>query len=153
TSTQLVFTVPDGATSGRIAVTNGTSTATSADDFTVITGPAVTLTDFTPKLGRPGTLISISGTGFDPDPIGDRVLIGPLVGVPISAASAIALQVTSRTSSGKLSVSTGWGTATSADDFFSVPGSYSASDVLVTDRAQLGTTKPVAIGTAGKIAL
>ncbi len=64
TSSELTFTVPSGATTGRIAVTSGGSTGTSADDFTVV--PGVVVSDFTPKLGKVGTVLTVQGFNFDP---------------------------------------------------------------------------------------
>jgi hypothetical protein len=153
TSAQLTFAVPSGATTGRITVTNGGNTATSADDFTVATDATVTIVDFTPKLGRAGTPVTISGTGFDPDPINDRVLIGAL-GVPIGTASATSLSVTARNSSGKVRVYSLLGNATSSDDFFILPGSYSASDVDFTARLLPdGPSQNARVNASGHIAL
>ena len=68
TATQIVTTVPAGATTGLIAVTAPAGSATSPTAFTV-TGPgAPTITSFTPSVGPPGTAVTISGTNFEPVP-------------------------------------------------------------------------------------
>ena len=58
--TQLIATVPAGATTGKIRVTTPTGTATSAINFVV--GP--TITEFHPPSGTAGELIVISGNDF-----------------------------------------------------------------------------------------
>ena len=59
---QITATVPVGATTGPIAVTNPDGTATSTDEFTVIVAPSIS--GFTPKRGHVNTLVTITGTGF-----------------------------------------------------------------------------------------
>jgi hypothetical protein len=60
--TTITTTVPAGATTGPISVTNPFGTGTSAFNFVVI--PAPTITSFTPTDGTFGTAVSITGTGF-----------------------------------------------------------------------------------------
>ena len=59
--TELTATVPSGATSGPISVTNTDGTGASATNFTV--EPLVS--GFTPTHGSPGTIVTIIGSGFD----------------------------------------------------------------------------------------
>lgn len=61
-ATRITATVPAGATTGRITVTNSAGTATSATDFTVAPIPAIT--GFSPAFGRVGTLVTITGSDF-----------------------------------------------------------------------------------------
>src|SRR5262249_16946192 len=57
------FTVPSGASSGPITVSNQYHSATSTQDFTVTSGQAsITITGFTPTSGPVGTTVTISGT-------------------------------------------------------------------------------------------
>ena len=60
-STEIVATVPSGATTGRISVTVNNLTATSSSDFTV----TPSITSFSPTSGSVGTTVTITGTGFD----------------------------------------------------------------------------------------
>lgn len=60
--TQITATVPAGATTGTIAVTDSEGTATSTGSFTVGTGTAPTITSFTPTGGPIGTVVEITGT-------------------------------------------------------------------------------------------
>ena len=63
--TQLVATVPSGATTGSIEVTTPTGSAASGAPFTVTTSDgAPTITSFTPTVGTPGTPVLIMGTNF-----------------------------------------------------------------------------------------
>jgi len=61
TSTTLVVTVPSGATTGPITVTENGETVTSTSDFTVIP----TIASFSPASGSVGSTVAITGTGFD----------------------------------------------------------------------------------------
>jgi hypothetical protein len=60
--TQITATVPAGATTGTIAVTDSEGTATSSGTFTIGTGTAPTITSFTPTGGPIGTVVEITGT-------------------------------------------------------------------------------------------
>lgn len=62
---QIVATVPSGATTGTISVTSPAGTGTSAASFSV-TVPMPTVTGFTPASGGAGTMVMISGTNFTP---------------------------------------------------------------------------------------
>ena len=57
---QLIVTVPDGATTGLVAVTTPVGTATSAGVFTV-TGQGPLITDLSPAFARTGQTITVSG--------------------------------------------------------------------------------------------
>jgi hypothetical protein len=59
---QLTATVPVGAATGPIAVTNAAGTGTSAADFTVIEAPLVD--SFAPASGPVDTQVTVSGSGF-----------------------------------------------------------------------------------------
>ena len=60
--TTITTTVPVGATSGTVAITNPFGTGTSSAVFTVI--PSPTVTSFTPSTGTIGSTVNITGTGF-----------------------------------------------------------------------------------------
>jgi hypothetical protein len=62
--TQITATVPAGATTGAITVTDSEGTATSATNFTVTPSPVPTITSFAPASGNVGTSVVITGTGF-----------------------------------------------------------------------------------------
>jgi large repetitive protein len=58
---KITATVPNGATSGKISVTNAAGTGTSAGTFTV-TGPKIT--SFSPSSGPVGTSVTLLGSNF-----------------------------------------------------------------------------------------
>jgi len=60
--TQIVATVPAGATTGAISVTTAGGTATSSEDFTV--KPPPTITGFSPESGLIGSPVAITGTNL-----------------------------------------------------------------------------------------
>jgi hypothetical protein len=60
--TTITTTVPTGATTGPVSVTNAFGTGTSATNFIII--PAPTVASFTPSSGTFGTPVTITGTGF-----------------------------------------------------------------------------------------
>jgi uncharacterized protein (TIGR03382 family) len=60
--TLVIATVPRGATTGRVSVTNTAGTALSSGDFIVVATPAVT--GFTPASGATGTQVTLTGSGF-----------------------------------------------------------------------------------------
>src|SRR2546427_7176184 len=66
TATQLVVTVPAGATTGALSVTSPGGSANSASAFTVLSDAGLpTITSFTPAIGPASTAVTITGTHFD----------------------------------------------------------------------------------------
>jgi hypothetical protein len=154
TTTEIVTTVPSGATTGTIAVTTPSGSATSAESFTVTASQAPTITSVSPTIGVEGTSVTISGTNFLTTPTQDRVTFNVGQAQVASATStSIGTSVSPTATSGQVTVATPYGQAVSSADFFVPPGTYTASDVLVTDRMTVGTSKSVTIGTAAKIGL
>ena len=152
-STQLVVTVPSGATTGAIGVTAPAGSATSANAFVVGTmGPSIT--SFTPSIGIAGTSVTVSGTNFTTAPK-NLVLFNGLGGAIVSSTTttSVATTVPTNGTSGRISVSTPTGIATSSGDFFVPPSPYVASDVVSTGRVALGSAISVPVGTANKIGL
>jgi hypothetical protein len=58
-ATQITATVPDGATTGAISVTDAGGTGASSTDFTIRA-----ITSFSPTAVAPGTNVAINGVGF-----------------------------------------------------------------------------------------
>jgi hypothetical protein len=115
-ATQLVTTVPAGASTGRIKVTVAGSAATSPQIFTVLSTP--TLTTFSPLYALPGALITISGTNFNTVPADNTVTIN---NVPATVTTATPLSlvvvVPDNATTGKISVVVNGVTLTTAEDF------------------------------------
>lgn len=155
TTTQLVVSVPAGATTGKIAVSVGGASAISAQDFTVNAGtPVPTIAGFSPTIGTFGTTVTVNGTNFETNLANDRVRFN---GTAAATTSAVATQLGSKVplfaTSGRVRVDTPNGTAVSAADFFVPPGTYTAADVGFTGRTTVGTNAAMNTGAAGKIGL
>lgn len=155
--TEIVATVPAGATTGPIAVTSPGGSATSSASFIVGTPGAPTISGFTPTIGVPGTTVALSGTNFETIRANDIVTFNTSVRRgQVTAASSTALDATvpGAVGSGRLAVATPAGKAVSSADFFVAPSPYAAADVEVTDRITVGgSSRVVTMTTSGKIAL
>ena len=154
--TRLVVIVPDGAATGPVGVATPAGSASSARPFTVEPAAAApTITGFSPTSGGPGTVVTISGTGFDPDPVRNAVMFNQAARAQVTAATSTSLTVTVPTvGAGRLAVRTGAGTATSAEDFSVAPGGANLADVDSTTRLEIGGADATAtVGTSGRIAV
>ena len=155
TATTLTVTVPTGATTGTLSVANGAANATSSLRFTVASSGAPTISSFTPTIGAWNTAVAISGINFQTTAATDKVLFGTIA-APVSTATAttITTLVPSPASSGKISVTTPFGVATSAGDFFDVPPGFNVANVQFTGRVTVGGAPLIATTTTtGKIGL
>lgn len=162
TPTQLVVTVPSGATTGTISETDSTGTATSTQTFTVSTGAgAPTITSISPSTGVAGNALAIAGTNFDIVANNRLTLnVQPLVINPATLTTQhIDTTVPAATGSGRVTLATPAGTATSTD--FIIPFlSHVIGDIVSpSPRVSLpatpsspAVTTPTITLTAGKIA-
>ena len=119
-STQIVVTVPTGATTGDVVVTCG---ANQSDVGTLtIGGNTPSITSFSPVVGAPGTSVVLSGTNFQTLLSQDFVSFGATTAV-VSAASAgsITTAVPAPAFSGPITVRTPYGQTTSNQDFIVPP--------------------------------
>lgn len=116
-ATQLVVTVPVGATTGPISVTcSDAQTTLSADTFTVPPPPAIT--GFLPTEATEGQDVTIDGSNFDPNPAGNVVQFnGVAATVTTSSASQIMVKVPAGASTGKITVMASGQTSLSTTDF------------------------------------
>ncbi|MBC7882256.1 MAG: IPT/TIG domain-containing protein [Anaerolineae bacterium] len=149
-STQITATVPSGATTGTISVTTSGGTATSAINFTV-TSSTPTITSFSPTSGPIGTQVLISGNNFT----GATAVKFNGTNAPaftVNSDIQISVTVPSGATTGKISIDTPTGTATSQTDFtvsatgapiitsFSPQSGSPASTVTLTGSNFTGTT-------------
>jgi hypothetical protein len=112
--------VPNGAATGKIGVTTSAGSATSANDFVVTPPPAPTIGGFTPASGPVGTVVTINGSHFI------NVTAVKFNGVAASGTivdsdTQIRVPVPAGATSGKISITTLAGTATSANNFVVTP--------------------------------
>lgn len=112
---QITATVPAGATTGPIAVTDSEGTATSTTNFTVTPSPVPAITSFDPTSGPVGTSVEITGTGFT----GATAVTfdGTSATFTVDSDTQITATVPAGATTGRIAVTTPGGTATSATDF------------------------------------
>jgi hypothetical protein len=112
TPTLIRFTVPIGATTGKISVTNRAGTNTSVGIFKVL--PKVT--SFSPPSAVTGETININGSNFTG---ATAVRFGTVLATPftVNSDTEISVKVPAAAITGKVSVSTPDGTGTSVNNF------------------------------------
>ena len=119
-ATSLVAVVPAGATTGRIAVTTPGGTATSAAIFTVKKGTAApAISSVTPSSGPVGTVVTLTGANLG---AAQSARIGTLAAAfRVVSVNSVALTIPAGAKTGRLSVTTAGGTATSKSNFTVTP--------------------------------
>src|SRR6266508_5022316 len=116
--------VPAGATTGPIHVYTAAGQKTSATNFTVTPVPAPTISSFTPLFGPVGTSVVITGTNFSGTVSGASFTTSSVkfntttaTTFTVNSATQITATVPTGATTGKISVTTPGGTATSATNF------------------------------------
>jgi len=113
--TVITATVPSGAATGKITVTNLGGTATSSTSFTVLAPTTVTVGSFTPTSGLVGSTVVLSGSGFSG--VSKVRFNGGAAKFVVLNQTLITTTVPFGASTGTLTVTTPGGTATSATNF------------------------------------
>ena len=158
TSTQLVVTVPSGATAGPILVattTGGSTIGAPMSGFSPASADsAPTITSFSPTVGAAGTAVTVRGANFQ-SLASDWVQFNQYQAQATSASnSSITTSVPAHTSSGRIQVTTPYGSVASTADFIIPPLGYSASSIGASGRLVAdGSTTTVTLSTANKIAI
>ena len=126
TTTQLVLNVPAGTTTGTLTVTTpGGTSAASSQTFTVV--PPPTVTSVSPAAELPGTVVTITGTGFT---AGSTVSFGgTTASVSYVSATQLTATVPATLAEGSAPVSVSTSSSTSATQPFSVLAVYSGGPV------------------------
>ncbi len=139
TTTHLDVTVPTGAVTGPIFVTTTGGSAESAADYVVIAGLSVT--GFNPTTGSAGTLVTVTGEGFDASSL--VRFNGILAAIESATPTSLDVLVPSGPATGTIEVTNENGAAESGSVFTALPVPYVASDVQFVDTITLGQTKSV----------
>jgi YD repeat-containing protein len=120
-ATTIVVAIPAGAASGSVTVTCG-STKLAAGTFTVSSNGAPAITGFSPGSGAAGTSVTISGSNFNATTTSNEVAFN-IAGAQVTSASSTSVVATvpAGATSGPATLTTPYGKATSANDFFVPP--------------------------------
>ena len=117
--TQITATVPIGATTGPISVTDAEGGSSSAIDFTVTPAPPPTVDAFVPISGPEGTSVTIAGSDFT-GATGVE-FNGTAATYTVDSDAQVTATVPVGATTGPISVTTPSGTGTSAIDFTVTP--------------------------------
>jgi hypothetical protein len=135
-ASSVTVAVPTGATTGPIHVYTAAGQKTSTTSFTVVPVPAPTITTFTPTFGSVGTSVKITGTNFSGTAGGTTFTTSSVkfnttsaTTFHVDSATQITATVPTGATTGKISVTTPGGTATSATNF-TVSNAHSRSVTL-----------------------
>jgi YD repeat-containing protein len=154
TVNKLVVTVPVGATTGVIAVTSPNGSANSGTSFVVGADLTPTISSVTPGDGTSGTSVTIAGTNYQTTANQNLVAFNAApAGVSSATSTSISTTVPPTATSGKVTVTTPFGTATSANDFIIPPAPFAIGDIATTYRMTPGNSQVVTVSTSGKSAL
>ena len=153
TATQIVTSVPSGATTGLVTITTPEGSVTSSTPFTVGSSAAPTITGFTPVIGTAGTGVTIVGTNFDPLVSNNSVMFGASSATVNAATATNIITTVPAGGSGRITITTPSGTAISSTDFFNTPAPYTGADVDSTSRMNFGDTKTVSINSRYRVGL
>ncbi len=94
-------------------------------DPTPVPGITASITDFNPKTGIVGTIVTITGTNFSSTAANDIVKFNGVIAIVTSASvTQLVVTVPSAASNGKITVTVNSATATSQADFTRVPSTY-----------------------------
>lgn len=154
-STQLVVSVPAGATTGPISVTVGNQTAATTSSFVVDDGSVPpTITAVSPTIAGPGTTITVTGTHLDPVPGETSVEVGGYPEV-LKSISDTQLQFSltgAGSTNGYVVVQTPYGIAQSATPIILLPSNVSPSNIVSVGVATTnGQAVNLNIGAAGQM--
>ena len=157
TSTQLVVTVPTGATTGPITVMVGSTTVSSPGSYTITakTG-APTITSFLPPEAATGSTVTITGTGFQTVLANNQVQVNQTAATVVTATSTSITFVvpsfdadtknssTFSAMSAPLTVTTPFGSATSATDLVIAASLIAAPTITTVGAAPVAFATPSA---------
>lgn len=155
-ATNLVVSVPIGATTGPLSITSPSGSITTTDLFTVTNSDGKPRIDsFTPQIVVPGTAVAITGANFDTTPANDRLIVNVTAGLNPTTSTGTSMSMTapSVTGSGRISLNTPNGTVTSSGDLFIPPSGYTVASVGSTGRTTSGVPATETLSTANQTGL
>lgn len=153
-ATQLLTTVPSGATTGPISVTVGSQTAASAVPFIVdSTGVPPTITLVNPTMVSVGNTVTITGTDLDPVSGGTTVQLGGVTVVPSSVSNTqLQFVVPASATGGNVVVTTPYGRAVSSATVLVLPSAIAPSNIVSSGNTTInGSAVNLAIASSGQV--
>jgi RHS repeat-associated protein len=155
TTNRLSLQVPEGTSDGVVRVTVGDATATSPKPFLVAPGaPVPAITALSTDRGNRNDLVTISGSGFDPVAARNVVMFHRTVARVVEASiTSLTVRVPDAAASGRVTVRTPGGMATSAGDFLIAPRGFVMRDLVYAGRLTKDGPAITATIPAGKSAL
>ena len=156
TANSITVTVPSGATTGIVTVTDSNGTVSSTQNFVVssaLSPPAIS--SFTPQIGNPGTSVTVSGSNFLASTSNETAYLNNTSSTITSTSpTALSLTVPSGATPGSITVGTPSGSATSTGIFFALPAGVPVSSIATSGQLTIdGPAQTVTINTAGKFGL
>ncbi len=153
TSTAITVRVPNGASSGPVTVKVQGVSANSISSFTVL-GSAPSITSITPATLDQGGTVTISGTGFDPVAVNNKVTVNGRYAAVLSAtATSIKALVPILSSAGPVVVATPAGSVQSTAVLTIPPLPYVATQVASVVRSSLGSSASVSTTSSGQVGI
>ncbi|PTY30890.1 hypothetical protein XAP3CFBP6996_002200 [Xanthomonas citri pv. fuscans CFBP 6996] len=153
TVNEITATVPAGATTGPVSVAVGTAVAASPVNFVVDAAAAVpTITSVAPTLVAVGEQITIAGKQLLPV-VGQTstLLNGRAVATSSSSNTQVAFPVPAKVGSGKVTIITPYGSATSSQDVVVAPTGIETATIESVKRLGLNAAaQTLAVNTTGK---
>jgi hypothetical protein len=140
-ASQITATVPSSATAGQITVTTSGGTDTSSSNFTMAKMP--TITSFTPSSGNVGTSVTIYGTNLTG--VTSVTFNGVTASFSAGTSTRMSATVPSTATSGRITVTTAGGTATSSNDFTVTAITKHPRSVTLTLRESLVATGTITV--------
>jgi hypothetical protein len=141
TSTTIVARVPPGATTGPITVSTLEGSATSNGAFVVTEAPLARpsgrpqVLSVVPAIVAGGDTVTVSGNNFSTLVADTAVAFNGAPGsIRWTTATEVEVVLPATASSGRVTVTTQFGTSSSSRDLFVVPQPYSVADVGCTGR-------------------
>ncbi|MFP6929428.1 IPT/TIG domain-containing protein, partial [Xanthomonas hortorum pv. gardneri] len=153
TVNEITATVPAGATTGPISVALGTAVAASSVNFVVDAAAAVpTITSVAPTLVAVGEQVTIAGKQLLPV-VGQTstLLNGRAVATSSSSNTQIVFPVPTKVGSGKVTIITPYGSATSSQDVVVAPTGVETANIESVKRLGLNAVaQTLAVNATGK---
>lgn len=122
TNTELSITVPANATTGKIALEVNGFSVTTTTDFTVILSPSLpSISSFSPKSGKKGDVVTISGANFSATAANNIVKFNGVVATLIDVTTTeLKVTVPGGDVTGKITVEVNGNVASSSEDFATI---------------------------------